>query len=122
MKSLSAKLGVVLFITGLAIFGNIEVWGAECAWVLWEKEEMLWYKGQPPESEWKVIGAVPKFEQCEELQKQVFLKQKAFYIKKDSPWKLFIDNFPTHMNLTYGEAGQKFINLYCLPDTIDPRK
>ena len=29
MKSLSGKLGVVLFIIGLAIFGDIEVWGAD---------------------------------------------------------------------------------------------
>ncbi len=29
MKSLSVKLGVVLFIVGLIIFGNIEVWGAD---------------------------------------------------------------------------------------------
>src|SRR5512139_3532541 len=29
MKSLSVKLGVILFVIGLAIFGNIEVWGAD---------------------------------------------------------------------------------------------
>ena len=29
MKSLSVKLGVVLFIIGLIIFSNVEVWGAD---------------------------------------------------------------------------------------------
>jgi hypothetical protein len=29
MKSLSVKIRVVLFLIGLAIFGNIEVWGAD---------------------------------------------------------------------------------------------
>jgi len=29
MKSLSVKPGVILFIIGLTIFGNIEVWGAD---------------------------------------------------------------------------------------------
>jgi hypothetical protein len=29
MKSLSGKLGVVLFVIGLAIFGNAEVWGVD---------------------------------------------------------------------------------------------
>ncbi len=29
MKSSSVKVGIVLFIIGLAIFGNIEVWGAD---------------------------------------------------------------------------------------------
>jgi hypothetical protein len=29
MKSLSVKLGLILFIIGIAIFGNIEAWGAD---------------------------------------------------------------------------------------------
>ena len=37
MKSLSVKLGVVLFIIVLAIFGNIEVWGAD--WKLFHSDE-----------------------------------------------------------------------------------
>jgi hypothetical protein len=36
MKSLSVKLGVVLFVIELVIFGNIEVWGAD--WKYWYEE------------------------------------------------------------------------------------
>jgi hypothetical protein len=42
MKSLSGKLGVILFIIGLIIFGNMEVWGADWKFTGKDSLENVW--------------------------------------------------------------------------------
>ncbi len=42
MKTLSVKLGVILFIIGVTIFGTVEAWGAD--WKLFDKSTTgTWY-------------------------------------------------------------------------------
>jgi hypothetical protein len=120
MKSLSTKLGVILFIIGFPIFGNIDVWGAECAWVLWEQRAYYMFeKGEPIERKYReIIGAFPKYEQCLERKKVLFTNTRDGLEKKDKvktvPFELIIERLSETTSLHY-----QFI---CLPDTIDPRK
>lgn len=119
MKSLLAKLGVILI--GLIISGYAEVWGAECAWVLWE--QTAYYrieKDEPIERNfWEIIGAFPKYEQCLERKKVLFTNIKEQVKKSDPkadavPFELVIEHFTETSFVHY-----KFI---CLPDTVDLRK
>jgi len=110
----------------------------QCAWVLWKQSGFSYeiYKGgdiKPgPESNWQIISAFPKYEQCAERQKQEFLKYRD-YIKEQKNYSF--------MPLRYTNAETKFesimgsytnssndLKVYfsvewkCLPDSIDLRK
>jgi len=69
---------------------------------------------------WELIGALPKYEQCLMMQKEMFEKQikgweEAGGFEVNSvPFGLISVKFP--------KGGLKFIKLNCFPDTIDPRK
>ena len=121
MKSLSVKLGVILI--GLAIFGYAEVCRAERAWVLWLKfESMSFVKDKPPiiTEKWELIAAVPKYEQCLIMQKDIFEKQiKGFEIVEGAK----IESVPFSLiTVEYPKGGSQFIKFKCFPDTVNPRK
>ena len=120
MKSSLVKLGVILI--GLAIFGYAEMWGAECAWVLWEKEMR---EGQPYDC--KILEAYPKYDQCEEAQKDWLEQQKEGFekIKKRMDPLNRITTIiatPFIIIVNYEDGSQRVFETQCLPDTIDPRK
>jgi hypothetical protein len=106
------KLGIILI--GLAVFGNAEVWGAECAWVLWSKTEAS-VKDKGFDVRWELIGAVPKYEHCVKMLKSTYQDYKKVNLcteKEQADDEKFI-LFPF--------KGYS-IRFYCFPDTVDPRK
>ena len=115
MKS-SINWGVILI--GLAIFGYVEVWGAEGSWVLWEGTAEL---GLP--TEWKIVNAFPKYEQCIERHKKDFeiirkiYEDGGFKTHFLSPETIVIEKI--HSKTTSGDIT---VTHKCLPDTVDPRK
>jgi hypothetical protein len=125
MKSLSVKLGVILI--GLAIFGYSEVCKAQCAWVLWEKWEVASIKDRKFTTDllWTLIVATPQYEQCMENQRRLFekIKKGANEDKEKYDTISKIEVVPFRLVLTdYKSGGFNSKTLYCLPDTIDPRK
>lgn len=121
MKSLSVKLGVILI--GLAIFAYAEPCKGQCAWVLWIRyEKLMIEEGKAPvqKVDWELISAVPKYEQCMLMQKELYEKQKKFW---ESGGKIKVEGVPFNLiTLTFQEGLPWFIKLNCFPDTIDPRK
>jgi hypothetical protein len=121
MKSLLGKLGVILI--GLTLLIYAEVCRAECAWVLWLKfENISFVKDKPPiiTENWELIAAVPKYEQCLIMQKEIFEKQIKGWEKVEGAK---IDSVPFALiTVQHPKGGSQFIKLNCFPDTIDPRK
>ena len=127
MKSLLGKLGVILI--GFAIFGYAEVWGAECAWVLWKKTEKTMvgkYKQYPDHSvSWELMDAVPKFEQCLQSGREYSERQYSLYLKGKSEGEfqgMRIGKSPSGGLMLSEEGLTQTIEFKCFPDTIDPRK
>ena len=127
MKSLLGKLGVVLI--GFAIFAYAEVWGAECAWVLWKKTERTIFekdKQYPDHSvNWELIEAVPKFEQCLQRMKEFSERHNNAYLKGKSEGGfpgIKIEKLPSEGLMLTGEGLIQTIEFKCFPDTVDPRK
>jgi hypothetical protein len=104
----------ILLAISVCLLANIA--NAEGAWVLWERTTEL---GLP--SEWKIVVAYPKHEQCIERQKKDFEIIKKVYsgfkIQILSPETIVIENL--HENTALGNV---VITLRCFPDSIDPRK
>ena len=113
---------------------------AQCAWVLWEQDIAYTLLPLPKDSEWKLIMAFPKFEQCLSSQKQYFEAEKLRWEEQQSYYRKF-----SHQKLELiSNAGQGVSSLIlrwweirdgeekisgtreeifkCLPDTVDPRK
>ena len=124
MKSLSIKLGVLLM--GLMILGYAVVCNAECAWMLWKRMSFYNIKKDSRSTEWMIIVAVPKYEQCMETLKDKFKKEKEFWEGKARPWKVIGSELGYIMLISQNEKGELSdtgeINFECYPDTIDPRK
>ena len=127
MKSLSVKLGIILFSIGLGILGFSELCKAECAWVLWTKTEKTIFKPNPNYSErWEIMGAVPKYEHCLRMKQEVFEKRSGAYTEGKSKGgfpglEVKVDPSITAIFLS-GQNLLEVIKFNCLPDTIDPRK
>ena len=136
MKSLSAKLGVILI--GLAILGYTEVCRAEGAWVLWAH---FFYKSPS----WSLISAYPNYEQCQEranwfrelapgadgYEKIVGNPASPDLIWTDPDGNKYIKVriekteyivLTSNKAITHTEDGYVVIEWECFPDTIDPRK
>ena len=114
MKSLLGRVGVVLI--GLAIFGYAEVWGAECAWVLWKKYERV---SENRTVTWELIGAVPQYQECLKMQKKVLEGDKKFW-KESLKDSVTLSDWMISIKTVDGAIGM--ITYECFPDTIDPRK
>jgi hypothetical protein len=124
MKFLSVKLGLILFVIGLTIFGNVEVCSGQCAWVLWLKDH---------NEKWEIQSAFPTYNDCQEAQRNLFLhfrntwkNAKAFNevpIKEAKitevqfSWMSVWLELQTGRNVSIGT-----FELKCLPDTLDLRK
>ncbi len=125
MKSPLVKLGVILI--GLLVFGYAEVSKGQCAWVLWERWEVARIKDGNLTTDvlWTLIVATPKYEECMENQKRLFEKIKEM-AHEDSEQDDTISKIEAvSFNLVrkdYESGGFNSKTLYCLPDTIDPRK
>lgn len=131
MKSLSGKLGVILFIIGLIISGYgcpvVNIANAECAWVLWEKWEVAGIKDGKLTTDvlWTLVVATPKYEQCLEKQEGLFerIKKGADEDKEKYDTISEITAVPFTLVIKRFKSGEGSSHtLYCLPDTIDPRK
>jgi hypothetical protein len=129
MKSLSAKLGVILI--GLTIFGYGNVCKAQCAWVLWNLSTLTYkderthdikplIKGEP---QWEIVAAFPKYEQCVKRQEQEFLKFKEGIKKqKENNFSEDKNNWIIAGSYTTSHVMYFWGQWKCLPDTVDPRK
>jgi hypothetical protein len=118
MKPLSVRLGFILI--GLLILGNAEVWGAECAWVLWASQ----YFGDERTGSWTIESAFPNYELCmKELNRNLEGMKKGF---ERAPRRGEINSFNYGFSFDIkDESGkEKHVQFLwkCLPDTIDPRK
>lgn len=127
MKSSSVRLGVILI--GLIIFGYTEVWGAECAWVLWKKTEKTTFGKYRQYSDlsvkWELMEAVPKFEQCLQRVREYSERQYTLYVKGKLEEELLgtkLERLPSEGLMLSGEGWKQTIEWKCFPDTIDPRK
>ena len=116
---------VSLVATLIALLYTASV-SAECAWVLWVKNESLMlYSGKPPQESrrWEIQRAAPTIEQCEEVKRriwQVFAKACDDPPKcQKVPYEGVFRSFKPSGDL---EAGSWNTTLVCLPDTVDPRK
>ncbi len=102
---------------------------AECAWVLWEENELLrTEKALDIRKWWELHGAYAMQAECVHVQQRVWEAranewdpQKApgvKEVKKVAP-SLVIVNFKPDAD---GNPSSWTRRLLCLPDTIDPRK
>jgi len=105
---------------------------AECAWVLWVKNEsLMFYSGKPLEESrrWEIQMAAVKIEQCEQVKRKiwsVFAKEcddparcKGIEEFQKVPYEGVFRRFKSGGDLY---AGSWNTTLVCLPDTVDPRK
>lgn len=124
MKSLSVKVVVILI--GLAIFGYAEVCKAQSAWVLWEKMEFSAFekgKNQHFIVSWRILGAVPKYEECLEKLSKTWEQYKIDYSpEKSEGIKETSSKLYGIISISFKNGDTLFFTLSCLPDTVDPRK
>lgn len=84
-------------------------------WVLWERNTEL-----GSTSEWKIVVAFPKYEQCVERHNKDFATLKkiwsGFKIEMLSPETMVIEKY--HPDAAFGDW---VITQKCFPYTIDPR-
>ena len=104
---------------------------ADGGWVLWLKKENISFNkdSQPNESiAWEILGAVPKFEQCLNLQKETWNHRKAFWNDPQKAGVKKIDGRkPDLLFITLGNNKEEVTlsiteSLICLPSPLDPRE
>ncbi len=94
---------------------------AECAWVLWEKQENVqWSEGRSAATFWELHAARQSEAECEAVLSRVFNAQVDFWknLLKNGNGKL--SSAPGYYSVSYEKASYGH-NFYCLPDTVDPR-
>jgi hypothetical protein len=93
---------------------------AECAWVLWETNQILQAKDPNPTGKvWEVMEAMDKLPACQakmrkavQVSVEMAKKEGLFYTVHDENTVISSDKGPTFM---------KVVGYQCLPDTVDPR-
>lgn len=123
MKSLSAKLGVILAVMIVATLAYGEERKGICGWVLWESQLISVGGTTGGTVGWEINSAFPNYELCMK-QLDTFLAHYATSFKKMPNTKVDLAVNGVIVTVT-GEGGKE--NFYqffykCLPDTIDPRK
>jgi hypothetical protein len=118
-------LGIILI--GITIFTYGEVWGAECAWVLWHKIVKTTWTPQGGKIEnpyWELRGAFPKYEQCMEFRKEDIKDKKEIWTKESQEVRDTIDGIGIKIgiNKSLTNGVMLLFDWYCMPDTTDPRK
>jgi len=105
--------------------------GAECAWILWIKQEIsMIYPNNPPtvSTEWKLQKAVLTLQDCEQVKKIMWNFEVKRITDGKSPGLESVRTVPNEMifrtlkpstELIGGWDTQTFV---CVPDTIDPRR
>lgn len=119
MKRILLAIIFSLFVSSIA--------NAQCAWVLWERWEVAGIKDGKLTNDvlWTLIVATPKYEQCLENQTGLFerIKKGANEDKEKYDTISKIEAVPFSLVITrFKSGGDSSKTLYCLPDTIDPRK
>jgi hypothetical protein len=134
MKSLLGKLGVILIIIGLIIFGYIypvvNIANAQSAWIVW-KQMTIWNPA-PSLTIWTIGKAFPTYNKCMDDVRDEVRAIIMVHRERKSPTEFGVTSKITG----YGEDWISFKfteddglvewtssnNFYCYPDTIDPRK
>lgn len=105
---------------------------AEGGWVLWIKSEKIFFEkgGLPRETkDWEITGALPKFEQCLEMQKKTWANRKSFWNDrttnpggKKAEGRQFDLLFINITNNNDEPVLSITETLMCLPSPLDPRE
>jgi len=99
-----------------------QIVSAECAWILWEKTR-IFYTTTSQEN-WKIIQTSKVASECQEGLAKIVKKYAAPDLKTALD-KFEKNNASLRYVSTYDATGKAmsvvFIDLNCLPDTIDPR-
>jgi hypothetical protein len=123
-------LTTLLLIMSMVAFYSMPA-SADGGWVLWlKKENISWNKdSQPSESiSWEILGAVPKFEQCTNLQKETWDRRKAFWNDSEKTGVKKVDGRkPDLLFISIGKSKDEVTlriteALICLPSPLDPRE
>ncbi len=121
------KTFLLTFFTASIIFiVNSSLALAECAWVLWYKEETI-SQEKSLITKWEILTAFPKYEQCLKAGKKAMGEKKEFLnrmVEVDSKIKV---TEITEEGIREGIRidHDNFLTIYrynCLPETLDPRE
>jgi len=102
--------------TFVEAFTDTEAWGAEGTWVLWKSTTI---NVDETSKRWEIIIAVPTYEQCSIIKKDLIQKELEVYRKF---FKSADVTSPDHVLAVMREGVINTLDYYCFPDTIDPRK
>lgn len=123
-------LSALFTIISMLAFYIIPV-SADGGWVLWLKKEKISFNkdGLPSEGiTWEILGAIPQFEQCINLQKETWNHRKAFWNDPDKTGVKKVDGRkPDLLFITIGKSKEEITSsitetLICLPSPLDPRE
>ncbi len=91
---------------------------AECAWVLWQKSELLPSQGEIP-TKWESLEAHQSKDACESRSLQVGETWRKTY--SSSPDVLAVTPGPASLLVMSKDNTVFLLSRRCLPDTVDPR-
>lgn len=114
--------------TGALLLAVLVLWTGEargeCAWVLWTKyDELLPKEGASPPG-WELQGAYPAREECLRVKERMWQAHANRYrdpaLKdrvevKEVPYEAVIVNY-------LGQGVLSTTSLFCLPDTVNPKR
>jgi len=93
---------------------------AECAWVVWEKNEL--YRPDDVSTTWKIQVARQDQPQCEDVLRRLWEAElKHLQSSSDSPGVKEVKSAPGYISVTFKSDLWATHEFLCLPDTVDPR-
>jgi hypothetical protein len=91
---------------------------AECAWVLWEKQERMRIEEGTTATSWEILAARPLEVECENVLTRSWKGGVEFWKENKGGKKL--SSAPGYYSVGT-ERDLWSHHFYCLPDTVDPR-